>query len=55
MTEHGYSRCHFDHCVYFKKLENGSFIILLFFTHNFGHHDDVVMMVYFRLFIKTFS
>jgi hypothetical protein len=22
---------------------------------NFGHHDDVLMMVYFRLFIITFS
>jgi hypothetical protein len=24
-------------------------------THDFGHHDDVLMMVYFRLFIRTFS
>jgi hypothetical protein len=32
MTEHGYSRCHSDHCVYFKKLENGSFIILLLYV-----------------------
>ena len=32
MTEQGYSRCHFDHCVYFKKLENGIFIILLFYV-----------------------
>ena len=29
MTEHGYSRCHSDHCVYFKKIDNGSYIILL--------------------------
>jgi hypothetical protein len=32
MTEHGYSRCHFDHCVYFKRLENGSYIILLLYV-----------------------
>jgi hypothetical protein len=32
MIEQGYSRCHSDHCVYFKKLENGSFIILLLYV-----------------------
>jgi hypothetical protein len=32
MTEHGYSRCHSDHCVYFKRLENGSYIILLLYV-----------------------
>ena len=32
MTEHGYSRCHYDHCVYLKKLENGSYIILLLYV-----------------------
>ena len=32
MVEQGYSRCHSDHCVYFKKLENGSFIILLLYV-----------------------
>jgi hypothetical protein len=32
MTEQGYSRCHYDHCVYFKKLENGSYIILLLYV-----------------------
>ena len=31
MTRQGYSRCHFDHCVYFKRLENGSYIILLLY------------------------
>ena len=34
MTEQGYSRCHSYHCVYFKKLENGSFIILLLYVDN---------------------
>jgi hypothetical protein len=32
MIEKGYSRCHFDHCVYFKRLENGSYIILLLYV-----------------------
>jgi hypothetical protein len=32
MTEQGYSRCHSDHCVYFKNLENGSYIILLLYV-----------------------
>jgi hypothetical protein len=32
MIEQGYSRCHSDHCVYFKKLENESFIILLLYV-----------------------
>jgi hypothetical protein len=32
MTEQGYNRCHSDHCVYFKRLENGSFIILLLYV-----------------------
>jgi hypothetical protein len=32
MTKHGYSICHSNHCVYFKKLENGSFIILLLYV-----------------------
>ena len=30
MTEQGYSRCHSDYCVYFKKLDIGIYIILLF-------------------------
>ena len=30
MTEQG--RCHSDHCVYFKNLENGSYIILLLYV-----------------------
>jgi hypothetical protein len=38
MTEQGYSRCHSDHCVYFKKLENGSFIIFLLYV------DDMLVL-----------
>ena len=32
MTEQGYSRCHSDHCVYFKRLNNGRYIILLLYV-----------------------
>jgi hypothetical protein len=32
MTEQSYNRCHSDHCFYFKKLENGSYIILLLYV-----------------------
>jgi hypothetical protein len=32
MTKQGYSRCHFVHCVYFKRIENGSYIILLLYV-----------------------
>jgi hypothetical protein len=28
MAEQGYSRCHSDHCIYFKRLDDGSYIIL---------------------------
>ena len=31
MTEQGYDRCHFDHCVYFKRLDNGRYVILLWY------------------------
>jgi hypothetical protein len=34
MTKQGYSRCHSDHCVYFKMLENGSYIILLLHAYD---------------------
>jgi hypothetical protein len=32
MTEQGYSRCHSDHCVYFERIENGSYITLLLYV-----------------------
>jgi hypothetical protein len=38
MTEQGYNRCHSDHCVYFKRLENGSYIILLLYV------DDMLVV-----------
>ena len=32
MTEQGFRRCHSNHCVYFKMLDNGSYIILLLYV-----------------------
>ena len=32
MTEKGYDRCHSDHCVYFKRLDNGRYSILLLYV-----------------------
>ena len=32
MKEQGYSRCHSDHCVYFKRLYNGRYVILLLYV-----------------------
>jgi hypothetical protein len=32
MIEQGYSRCHYDHFVYFERLENGSYVILLLYV-----------------------
>jgi hypothetical protein len=33
MTRQGYSRCHFNHCVFFKRLENGSYIIFILYVY----------------------
>ena len=32
MVEQGCHRCQFDHCVYFKRLDDGSYIILLLYV-----------------------
>ena len=32
MIEQGYDRCHYDHYVYFKRLDNGRYIILLLYV-----------------------
>ena len=32
MIEQGYDGCHFDHCVYFKRLDNIRYIILLLYV-----------------------
>ena len=32
MTEHGYRKCHSNQCVYFKRLDNGKYIILLLYV-----------------------
>ena len=31
MTKQGYNRCHSDHCVYFKRLDDRSYIIFLLY------------------------
>ena len=38
MKKQGYSRCHFDHCVYFKRLDDGIYIILLLYV------DDMLVV-----------
>ena len=38
MIEQGYSRCHSDQCVYFKRVENGSYIIFLLYV------DDMLVV-----------
>jgi hypothetical protein len=37
MEEQGYSRCHLDHCVFFKRLDDRSYIILLLYV------DDILI------------
>ena len=32
MSEQSYTRCHSDHCVYLKKKNDGSYIILLLYV-----------------------
>ncbi len=32
MVEHGYSRSLYDSCVYYQRLENGSFILLMLYV-----------------------
>eukprot|EP00253_Pinus_taeda_P012960 PITA_12960 len=34
MSEQGYTRCHSDHCVYLKKQNDGSYIILLLYVYD---------------------
>ena len=38
MIEQGHDRCHSDHCVYFKRLDNGRYIILLLYV------DDILVV-----------
>ena len=37
MIEQGYVRCHSNHCVYFKRLDIGKYIILLLYV------DDILV------------
>ena len=32
MSEQGYTRCHYDHCVYLRRQNDGSYIILLLYV-----------------------
>ena len=34
MFEQGYTRCHSDHCVYLKKKNDGTYIILLLYVYD---------------------
>ena len=48
MTGQGYTRCHSDHCVYFKRIDNGRYIILLLYVDGmlvsrFNMHDINVL------------
>ena len=38
MHEHRYNRCHLDHCVYFKRLDDDSYIILCLYV------DDMLVV-----------
>ena len=43
MHEHGYTRCHSDHCVYFKRLDDDNYIILCLYVDDilvFGSNMD---------------
>ena len=34
MSEQGYTRYHYDHCVYLKRKNDGSYIVLLFYVYD---------------------
>jgi len=38
MSKQGYTRCHSDHCVYLKRKNDGSYIILLLYV------DDMLVV-----------
>ena len=38
MHEHGYNKCHSDYCVYFKRLDDDSYIILCLYV------DDMLVV-----------
>ena len=39
MHDNGYRKCHLDHCVYFKRLDDDSYIILCLYV------DDTLVVV----------
>ena len=40
MTYQVYCRCHSNHCVYFKRIDNGIYIILLLYV------DDMLVLMF---------
>jgi hypothetical protein len=57
MIEQGYSRCHFDHCVYFKRLENGTYIIFLLYVDDmpvsgYNMHDINVLKINYLIHLR---
>ena len=52
MQEHGYSRCHSDYCVYFKRLDDDSYIILSLYVDDMlvvGSNMDHIKGLKFKL------
>ena len=37
MHEHGYSQCNLDHCIYFKRLDDGNYLFLCLYV------DDILL------------
>ena len=49
MTEQGYDRCHYNHCVYFKRIDNGRYIILLLYV------DDMLVVGFNMQYINVLN
>ena len=52
MHEHGYNRCHLDYCVYFRRLDDDSYIILYLYVDDMlvaGPNMDLIQGIKFQL------
>ena len=52
MSEQGYTRCHFDHCVYLKSKNDGSYITLLLYVddmHVVGYNMQEIDVLKIKL------